>query len=105
MQAYDELKNKRLSGGDDFRVHLLGPAGVVTHASLDDKDDGTYLVTYSCTAAGIHDLHVTIGMTANIADLGMISVCAAKAKAHVLLLTAASKLLLMSGNANSSVQC
>ncbi len=64
LQAYDELKNKRLSGGDNFMAHLLGPAGVTTHASLEDKEDGTYLVTYCCTAAGMHDLHITIGKTA-----------------------------------------
>jgi len=67
LQAYDELRNKRLSGGDNFMAHLVGPAGVITHASLEDKEDGTYLVTYCCTAAGMHDLHVTIGKTAGVA--------------------------------------
>ncbi|DBB00652.1 TPA: hypothetical protein ACH3X3_002330 [Trebouxia sp. C0006] len=67
IQAYDELRNKRLSGGDNFMAHLVGPAGVITHASLEDKEDGTYLVTYCCTAAGMHDLHVTIGKTAGVA--------------------------------------
>ncbi len=67
LQAYDELKNKRLSGGDNFMAHLMGPAGVITHASLEDKEDGTYLVTYCCTAAGMHDLHITIGKTAGVA--------------------------------------
>lgn len=60
-QAYDEAKNKRLSGGDDFQVKLVGPGGHETHASLEDQDDGTYTVTYCVTAAGIHDLHVTLG--------------------------------------------
>ena len=60
-QAYDEAKNKRLSGGDDFQVKLVGPGGHETHASLEDQDDGTYIVTYCVTAAGIHDLHVTLG--------------------------------------------
>ena len=67
LQAYDELKNKRLSGGDNFMAHLVGPAGVITHAKLEDKEDGTYLATYCCTAAGMHDLHITIGVTAGIA--------------------------------------
>ncbi|KAL3147634.1 hypothetical protein ABBQ38_014684 [Trebouxia sp. C0009 RCD-2024] len=61
IQAYDEAKNKRLSGGDDFQVKLVGPGGHETHASLEDQDDGTYTVTYCVTAAGIHDLHVTLG--------------------------------------------
>ena len=60
-QAYDEVKNKRLSGGDDFQVKLIGPGGHETHADLQDKDDGTYLVTYCTSAAGTHDVHVTIG--------------------------------------------
>ena len=55
------MKNKRLSGGDDFRVKLIGPSGHETHADLQDKEDGTYLVTYCVTAAGAHDVHVTIG--------------------------------------------
>ena len=55
------MKNKRLSGGDDFRVKLVGPGGHETQAELQDKDDGTYLVSYCVTAAGIHDLHISIG--------------------------------------------
>lgn len=62
LQAYDEKKNKRLSGGDDFKVRLQGPGGVITLASLEDKEDGSYLITYCCTAAGSHDLHITIGL-------------------------------------------
>ncbi len=69
LQAYDELRNKRLSGGDSFMAHLVAPAGVITHASLEDKEDGTYLVTYCCTAAGMHDLHITIGEIACIGQL------------------------------------
>lgn len=61
QQAYDEARNKRLSGGDDFQAKLVGPGGHETRASLDDQDDGTYTVTYCVTAAGIHDLHVTLG--------------------------------------------
>ena len=60
-QAHDEVRNKRLSGGDDFRVKLIGPGGHETHASVEDKDNGTYAVTYSVTAAGDHDVHVSIG--------------------------------------------
>ncbi|DBB01026.1 TPA: hypothetical protein ACH3X1_000926 [Trebouxia sp. C0004] len=68
IQAYDELKNKRLSGGDNFLAHLVGPAGVITHASLEDKENGTYLVTYRCTTAGMHDLHITIGGEEHVAE-------------------------------------
>ena len=42
-------------------MKLIGPGGHETHADLQDKDDGTYLVTYCVTAAGTHDVHVTIG--------------------------------------------
>ena len=55
------MKNKRLSGGDDFQVKLVGPGGFETHADLQDKEDGTYIVTFCATAAGTHDVHVTIG--------------------------------------------
>ena len=72
MQAYDELKNKRLSGGDDFRVHLTGTGGVITQASIEDKEDGIYVVSYTCTAAGAHDLHILIGKH-NIICLSLIS--------------------------------
>ena len=58
------MKNKRLSGGDDFKVNLIGPGGRETLADLEDKGDGSYLVTYLVTAAGVHDLHVTIGQPA-----------------------------------------
>lgn len=63
-QAYDEVNNKRLSGGDDFQVKLVGPGGRETQAELQDQEDGTYLVFYCVTAAGTHDLHVTIGQPA-----------------------------------------
>ena len=70
-QAYDEVKNKRLSGGDDFQVKLIGPGGHESSADLQDKEDGTYLVTYCVTAAGAHDVHVTLGETALAFGVGV----------------------------------
>ena len=62
------MKNKRLCGGDNFQVKLIGPGGQETHADLEDKEDGTYLVTYCVTAAGAHDVHVALGETAPASD-------------------------------------
>lgn len=61
LQAYDEQHNKRLSGGDCFLVHLLGPAGKAVAADVADLGDGTYTVTYCCTVAGGYDVHITSG--------------------------------------------
>ena len=43
IEARDDLKNKRLSGGDVFQVALKGPGGVVTYGTVQDNDDGAPL--------------------------------------------------------------
>lgn len=58
-----------MNGGDDFHVKLIGPGGQETLADLQDKEDGTYLVTYCVTAAGAHDVHVGLGETASASDI------------------------------------
>lgn len=59
LQAKDELRNKRLAGGDTFIVWLEGPATV--HASVDDRNDGTYIAAFKSTIVGLYDLYITNG--------------------------------------------
>jgi len=59
MQAKDELKNRRLCGGDTFVVHLEGPASV--EGSVEDHSDGTYTASYQACIAGSYTLSVTNG--------------------------------------------
>lgn len=59
LQARDDLRNKRLCGGDVFSVHLLGPKHV--QADITDHDDGTYTATYSSDLAGMYQLHISNG--------------------------------------------
>lgn len=68
IEARDELKNKRLSGGDVFavRLTLLGSLDsdddpVVEHGTVMDNGDGTYVAYYTCTVAGAYSCEVVIG--------------------------------------------
>lgn len=63
MQARDELRNRRLCGGDVFAVHLTGPNSI--EGSVMDNDDGTYTVTYTATLAGQYQLSITMGALEN----------------------------------------
>ncbi|KAK9904172.1 hypothetical protein WJX75_005923 [Coccomyxa subellipsoidea] len=56
--AKDELRNRRLCGGDVFAVHLTGPNSI--EGSVMDNDDGTYTVTYTATLAGQYQLSITM---------------------------------------------
>ncbi len=58
-QANDELKNRRLCGGDTFVVRLEGPSAV--NGSVKDHGDGTYTATYQACVAGTYTLGVTNG--------------------------------------------
>ncbi|KAK9830214.1 hypothetical protein WJX72_010381 [[Myrmecia] bisecta] len=66
IQARDELRNKRLSGGDEFKVMLRGPAEV--YATVKDNSDGTYQATYQTVVAGQYQLHVLTGLDERVAD-------------------------------------
>lgn len=66
IQARDEDGNRRLSGGEDFGALLRGPANVA--ASVVDKGDGTYALTYTATVAGVYQLEVTLGGEEQVAD-------------------------------------
>ena len=59
VQAKDELRNRRLCGGDTFVVHLEGPSSV--EGSVEDHNDGTYTATYQACVAGDYVLSITNG--------------------------------------------
>ena len=67
IEARDELKNKRLSGGDIFAVRLTlagendNDDAVVEHGVVMDNGDGTYVAYYTCTVAGSYSCEVLIG--------------------------------------------
>lgn len=90
--AKDEDGNRRLSGGDEFQVHLVlrqPPTPAVTSivqaacsspvptsngrptvvGTVKDNDDGSYSVEYLATVAGVYDLMITTGSAAEpVAD-------------------------------------
>mmetsp|Transcript_25806 Transcript_25806/g.48982 ORF Transcript_25806/g.48982 Transcript_25806/m.48982 type:complete len:758 (+) Transcript_25806:138-2411(+) len=68
IQARDEIKNRRLCGGDEFNVMLEGPGGVKVYGTLQDNDDGTYVARYNCTIAGKYQLYVTLGADEQVAE-------------------------------------
>ncbi len=59
MQARDELRNRRLCGGDVFEARLRGPDSI--EGTVDDNNDGTYTVNYTATLAGQYQLCITTG--------------------------------------------
>jgi hypothetical protein len=76
IEARDELKNKRLSGGDIFTVKLTlvvdadeedhenengTRADLVEYGTVTDNGDGTYVAHYTCTVAGEYICEVLIG--------------------------------------------
>lgn len=61
-QARDDLRNKRLCGGDTFLVRLEGPQELT--ARVTDHDNGTYTVEYTATAAGRYQLSIVNGVRA-----------------------------------------
>ena len=70
IEARDELKNKRLSGGDVFTVKLTlvkdddgddNAPDVVEYGTVSDNGDGTYVAHYTCTVAGEYTCEVLIG--------------------------------------------
>lgn len=75
VQARDELRNKRLCGGDIFVVNLTGPDDIQVDGSVEDKDDGTHTVTYTATTAGRYQLHITNGAVQRIQQKTSSTVC------------------------------
>jgi hypothetical protein len=67
IEARDELKNKRLSGGDIFTVKLTHVDSMETddelveYGTVTDNGDGTYVAYYTCTVAGAYQCEVIIG--------------------------------------------
>lgn len=66
IEARDELRNRRLNGGDEFAVYLLGPNRV--QATVKDNEDGTYDVEYKAEVAGQYQLHIMIGADEPVAE-------------------------------------
>ena len=58
LTACDEFGNQRAIGGDPFEVQLKGP--MTTRGVVDDRGDGTYLVTYKSTQGGKHAVYVRV---------------------------------------------
>eukprot|EP00894_Picocystis_sp_ML_P004328 jgi/Pico_ML_1/54845/g703.t1 len=66
IEARDELRNKRLNGGDEFTVYLVGPNKI--QATVEDNEDGTYGVEYKAEVAGQYQLHIMIGADEPVAE-------------------------------------
>lgn len=58
ITARDEFGNQRAVGGDPFEVHLKGP--ITSRGVVDDRGDGTYLVTFKSTQGGKHAVYVRV---------------------------------------------
>jgi Filamin/ABP280 repeat len=59
-QAFDEDGNKRLCGGDVFMARLIGASALDCH--VEDKGDGTYVLSYSTEKAGMYKLYISNGV-------------------------------------------
>lgn len=69
IQARDENGNKRLTGGDEFRVVLVHDnTSTLTTATVKDECDGTHSVEYVLTVAGVYELHITLPGDEDVAD-------------------------------------
>lgn len=79
IEARDELKNKRLSGGDVFNVKLTlqqsesdgesdAAAPIEERAMVTDNGDGTYVARFSCEVAGTYACQVLIGADEHCGD-------------------------------------
>jgi len=77
IEARDELKNKRLSGGDVFNVKLTlqqsgdasdDSAPIEERATVTDNSDGTYVARFACEVAGTYACQVLIGADEHCGD-------------------------------------
>lgn len=60
IYSVDTYGNARTDGGDPFKVDINGPDGLVVEAKVEDKNDGTYAVTYEAPVAGDYTINVTL---------------------------------------------
>ncbi|ESO09257.1 hypothetical protein HELRODRAFT_156422 [Helobdella robusta] len=60
ISTVDYHGNIRTSGGDPVEIKLIDPKGKITHADVDDNEDGTYSSNYSFIISGPHKLHIYI---------------------------------------------
>lgn len=61
LKARDENGNRRLTGGDEFRIELRGPTTIF--GSITDSGNGMYRATYSTRTAGEYLIHITTSMS------------------------------------------
>jgi len=59
VRAFDKRGQPVPTGGDDIKVNVKGPRGVV-ESKLDDKNDGTYFCTYKCPDRGDYSVDVLV---------------------------------------------
>lgn len=59
IQSKDAKGNNLTTGGDNFKVKITGPKGLVD-AQITDKRNGTYYVEYSATIPGSHLIDITL---------------------------------------------
>lgn len=74
VEARDEHGNLRLAGGDVVSAVGVGPGLASFTADVEDRGDGTYLVSYYATAAGRWRLAVTVGSAGLHRDFGFANV-------------------------------
>jgi hypothetical protein len=60
IRAVDSRGENRKDGGDDFKVEITGPEGVVQGVKVDDLKDGSYLVSYKLPKSGEYTVNATI---------------------------------------------
>jgi hypothetical protein len=60
IRAVDTRGENRKDGGDDFKVEINGPDGLVQGVTVQDLKDGSYLVSYSLPKSGEYNVNATI---------------------------------------------
>eukprot|EP01051_Picozoa_sp_SAG22_P010097 SAG22_NODE_887_length_6660_cov_2.023929_5_plen_1010_part_00 len=58
VKAFDQYRNERTVGGDDFRSHLRGPVDIDCYVA--DLSYGEYIVAYQADVSGAYNLSVTL---------------------------------------------
>jgi hypothetical protein len=60
IQARNRIGDPMKTGGDPFKVSVVGPYNSDVEPKLTDNNNGTYLVEYEPTVAGPHKVEVTL---------------------------------------------